>query len=537
MTPITNGSRRNRGRGVRAMACLAAVLAFPAGAQAGQGPDFNGDNQDDVAVGVSSEALSGFSGAGAVNVIYGETASGLGLFTDQFWHQDRLQIKGSLGEFDLFGEAVATGDFDGDGKDDMAVGVPREDVGGKPDAGAVNVIYGGSAGLTGDGNQIFTEDKEGLPTDANNNEYFGTAVVSGDFDNDGRDDLAVGTRSQNVGTVKAAGQVVVLYGTAGDGLKAAGSQVFNQASIGVLGDAEEGDHFGEELAAGDFNGDGRDDLAVGTPDDSEAANLSGSVNVLYGNGPAGLTTTGSDLWTQGSPGIGGVAEVGDGFGAALAAGDFGDFGDDGRGDLAIGVPGEDAGQVGSAGAVNVIYGSAIGLDANGDQLIDQNTAGVFDDPEVADGFGAALAAGDLDDVNGDDLLIGTPGEAVVDVAKAGTVHAIYSDATDLDPTTDEVWSQDTFGIADSADPSDVFGSALTVGDVDEDGVTDAVVGAPGETLPGANAAGAIQVIHGVANTGLTHVENQFLTQDSLGIKNKAEPFDSFGDVLGIKPPA
>src|SRR5439155_22426000 len=97
-------------------------------------------------------------------------------------------------------------------------------------------------------------------------------------------------------------------------------------------------------------------------------------------------------FTQGSGGILDIAEAGDNFGAALAAGDFnGDSFDD----LAIGVPREDVGTKVDAGAVCVIYGSALGLTSMGNQLWTQNSSGIADSAESHDAFGSSLAVGDL----------------------------------------------------------------------------------------------------------------------------------------------
>src|SRR6266508_552874 len=107
--------------------------------------------------------------------------------------------------------------------------------------------------------------------------------VWADFDNDGFVDLAVGTPSEDVGTIVDAGAVTVLYGSAA-GLTGAGSQQFTQDTPGIVGAAETDDGFGEALAAGDFNNNGVDDLAVGAPsEDVGAAVNGGSVNVLYGS--------------------------------------------------------------------------------------------------------------------------------------------------------------------------------------------------------------------------------------------------------------
>ena len=134
-----------------------------------------------------------------------------------------------------------------------------------------------------------------------------------------------------------------------DGLAAPGNQIWHQDSFTIDGLANEGDNFGRALAAGHFNSDGFEDLAIGVPMEGRD---SGAVNVIYGS-PAGLAAPGNQIWHQDSAGIAEQREQGDNFGFALAAGDFND---DGLEDLAIGVPGEDVG----AGAVNVLYGAGPG---------------------------------------------------------------------------------------------------------------------------------------------------------------------------------
>jgi hypothetical protein len=107
-----------------------------------------------------------------------------------------------------------------------------------------------------------------------------------------------------------------------------------QNSASIVGVAEADDFFGSALAAGDFNGDGFDDLAIGVPFESFAANFDGVVNVIYGSA-SGLTATGNEFWSQDSAGIQGVAEALDRFGWVMAAANFGRTS---AADLAIGVP-------------------------------------------------------------------------------------------------------------------------------------------------------------------------------------------------------
>ena len=215
-------------------------------------------------------------------------------------------------------QPTATGvqaDFNNDGAADLAVGVPGEDVGSISDAGAVNVLYGSAAKLTGTGSQIFTQDTPGVGSSAEVGDFFGDALATGDF-NDGFTDLAVGVPGESVGTIQAAGAVNVLYGSA-SGLTGIGSQIFTQ-----VGSAPEpGDEFGFALAAGDFNNDGFADLAAGAPfEDAGSTPDVGAVSVLYGSA-AKLTKTGGQIFTQNSPGIPSSAEPGDLLGIALATGD------------------------------------------------------------------------------------------------------------------------------------------------------------------------------------------------------------------------
>ena len=100
-------------------------------------------------VGVPSEDVGDTYDAGAVNVIY-SNAAGLTSDGNQFWHQDSPGIEGMAEDSDWFGKALASGDFNGDGAADLAIGVPYEDlVAGADAAGMVNVLYAGGSGVLG----------------------------------------------------------------------------------------------------------------------------------------------------------------------------------------------------------------------------------------------------------------------------------------------------------------------------------------------------------------------------------------------------
>jgi hypothetical protein len=73
------------------------------------------------------------------------------------------------------------------------------------------------------------------------------------------------------------------------------------------------------MAIGDLNGNGFADLAIGVPgEDLGSIGDGGVVHVLQG-AAAGLTATGSQLWSQNSSGVDDTAEAGDGFGATLGS--------------------------------------------------------------------------------------------------------------------------------------------------------------------------------------------------------------------------
>jgi hypothetical protein len=190
--------------------------------------------------------------------------------------------------------------------------------------------------------------------------------------------------AEETGAVLDIGAVNVIYGT-GSGLSSVGNQLWSQNSAGVLDTGETSENFGRAIGAGDFDGDSVDDLAVGVLERVGTKGLAGAINVLYGSG-SGITADGDQLWHQDSTGVEDSAEVSDQFGFSVATGDFNN---DGRGDLAAGVAFEDvgAGPINNAGAVHVFYGSASGINANGDQFWHQDSPGVEDAAEDNDNLG------------------------------------------------------------------------------------------------------------------------------------------------------
>jgi hypothetical protein len=477
---------------------VAAVQAAPApGLQA----DFNNDGAADLAIGVPFEWVGAIQDAGAVHVLYG-SAGGLQGPGSQFFTQDSPGIPGTADLQDNFGFGLATGDFDQDGFADLAIGVPGEDIGTIGSAGAVIALYGSAAGLTTTGAQLLTQ--AGGATEANDG--FGGELAAGDFDDDGFADLAASVSGEDVGSVLDAGAVSVLPGSL-NGLSTVGGRLFTQ----VGGAVESEDFFGDTLAAGDFDADGFADLVAGARfEDVGTAESAGAVSVLYGSS-TGLTRAGGRLFTQ----VGGAAELQDFFGHAVAAGDFNH---DGFADLAAGAPGEDVGSAFNAGAVSVLYGSAAGLTRAEARLFTQVASPV----EAEDGFGAAVAAGDFDRDGFPDLAASAPGEEV----GAGVVSVLFGSPDGLTRAGGQLFTQ----VGGAVEAIDRFGGSLATADFNDDGFADLAAGAPFEAVGSVLDAGAVSVLYG-SGGGLTRAGGQLFTQNSPGLGSSAEALDNFGLTL------
>ncbi|MEO3807501.1 FG-GAP repeat protein [Sphaerisporangium sp. B11E5] len=306
--------------------------------------DLDGDGDDELVVG-----MPGLEGGGGVALfgMRGREPDGTGSLVTQ-----RTRWVGQdPAETDQFGGAVAAGDFDGDGDDEVAIGAPGDDVGEKMGAGSFT-IADPRARQSG----VYTQNSPGMPGDSEKWDGLGTTLAVGDFNRDGRDDLAAGVPGEGLdayqdGPMYGDGAVHVLYGRGG-GLTAIGSEFWSRKSKGVAGRNRPTDRLGSALAAGDLNGDGDAELAIGLPGGN-------AVLVLAGTRTGGLTAN-HNVTVHGRKG-----HPGDAYGTSVAVTPSG---------LVVGAPG--AGRVTLVPSV-VRKGSSTGLRPAGATVLSGPAGALF----------------------------------------------------------------------------------------------------------------------------------------------------------------
>ncbi|GHC45806.1 FG-GAP-like repeat-containing protein [Roseibacillus persicicus] len=490
--------------------------------------DFNGDGTKDFAVGIPSRAVSrdnsSYANAGQVAVYFSGGAEPFSWEEpDQTFDQETESLPGVAEENDQFGNALAGGDFNGDGYDDLAIGVSGEENfagANSQNSGVIQILYGSPFGLVHPGNQVISQ--ESLGQSSATDDFFGYTLASGDLNGDGYADLAIGCPYRDVDGVVNAGVVYRAWGTE-NGLNTSANSLIHQGLSSYPEALGAHDLFGHSLAVGDFNGGSPDDLAIGVPfEDAGSLADTGGVQIVYGEnsytGDPGPFLTQSGYSTGGD--IPGAREAGDRFGWALAAGDFTG---DGRADLAIGVPNEAVGSITNAGAVNIVYGSPSGLGTGNALLIGEDTANPVGpdlpgEAESGDRFGYALAAGDIDDDGYANLVIGIPYEGASAGENKGALLVVDGSSSGILTTT-----PGTYRLDETTDDSSILlGSALLLADLDGDGKEDILAGAPSLDLDEDTAnSGSIRIYSNAGSFKLQHTRREEVRALLLDIDKEA----------------
>lgn len=447
--------------------------------------DLNGDGYSDVLIGAYL-ANYGQLEEGAVFVYMG---SATGLETTPRHRLERNQASAHFSR-----SLASAGDINGDGYSDVIIGAPRWNTG---NPGAV-FIYMGGPNVFGGG--VNPAPALTLLGSGNSSAQYGWSVAcAGDVNGDGYSDVLVGAYQDQIGPETGEGLCYVYHGSA--------TGLVTTPAI-ILEGGQDGAWMGRSVSgAGDVNGDGYADILVGVArwTGSLATPNEGAVNLHLG-GPAGIQSSiflrfrflqagailgeavctagdvtgdgysdiivgaklydgrgavgiyhGGSYTVSGTPALirsSGLAEAHAGSSVANA----GDINGDGFTDVIVGAPDASNGQV-NEGLVYVHYGSATGLNAAPDLVLEMNIAGAR--------FGSAVAtAGDVDGDGYADIVVGAPG-----VGPGGRAYIFRGGPGGLNALP--------FRTYNGPAGADLGRSVGTAGDINCDGFAEVLVGAPG----------------------------------------------------------
>jgi len=434
--------------------------------------DFNGDGIADILVGApkADGPDNTRRDAGEAYVIFG--SADIDGEVDMGKGQQDFTVIGA-GDSDNLGFVVASGDVNGDGIDDILVGArfARGPDDSRGNGGEVNVVFG-SPTLGGTVDTALDE-QDFTIAGAEGGDYLGCALAAGDVNGDGIDDIitaAPGADGPDDSRPNG-GEAYVVFGS--PTLSGTVDTALDEQDFTIAG-AEGEDFLANFAASGDVNGDGIDDILLGThmadgPDNQRrdageayvilgASDLEGTLDLASGKGF--LTIWGAD--------------VNDWLGFYLIAADVNGDGPD---DLIVGARNADGlnNARNNCGEVYLIFGSA-NLPSTLDMAQEPQDVTLIG-ANQGDLFGHSLAAGDI---NGDglaDVLVGAPtaGAAAIGRYKVGEIFGFFS-SDQWPATVDAALGKHDVAIL-GAETEDELGFSLASGDVNGDGIADVIGGA------------------------------------------------------------
>ncbi len=227
---------------------------------------------------------------------------------EDLWHQNSSGIEGQVEPQNQFGSVLVAANFGQSLHDDLAIGIPFEDTA-VQNAGAVNVIYDASSGLTSAANRILFQGNRGVADEDEPNDFFGASLAGADFGQTPHADLAIRV-NENYSPQGPSGAVQVIHGTVAGIIPTSSDQYWTPPDLG-----DPNGRFGN-LATANFGLGPHADLAIGMPSEQiSGAPLAGAVATMYGS-IVGLSTNGRQFWDQGA-GLAGSPEPEDLFGSAV----------------------------------------------------------------------------------------------------------------------------------------------------------------------------------------------------------------------------
>lgn len=466
------------------------------------GGDINGDGIDDFIIGARNADPNGVNNGGETYVVFGSNEGFASTISLADLDGTNGFVLNGVEVHDRAGAKVSSaGDVNGDGYDDILVWSEDADPNGVWNAGATYVVFGSGDGFTAELNLSSLDGTNGFVINGiteQSETYAGRPVASaGDINGDGYDDIVIGVSMTDVGVYASAGQSYIVYGAA-DGFSASidlsnldgtngfvinGDQVFGGSGYAVSG-------------AGDFNGDGIDDVIISShSSDYNTTNAVGEAHILFGTTDGfGATFELRDI--DGSNGVT-FRGINSNDNMSWDVSSAGDVNGDGIDDIILGAIVADPNGVNWAGESYIVFGSTEPFPStiNLSSLDGTNgfaIQGVHEDSRTG---WMVSGAGDINGDGYDDVIIGM--DPLLSTA-AEEAYVVFGGADGFDPILDLSSLDGTNGfVLHGINASDGVGTALSsAGDVNGDGIDDLLIGARYADASGLVSSGESYVIYG-----------------------------------------
>ncbi|MGB3403611.1 MAG: Ig-like domain-containing protein [Microcoleaceae cyanobacterium] len=476
------------------------------GIVAGSAGDINNDGINDLILSANGADPNGLTNAGETYIIFGNSAGfPVNFDLNSLNGSNGFTIRGIDAE-DRSGLPISTaGDINNDGIDDIIISAIQADPNGLTNAGEVYIIFGNNTGFPANFELSDLNGSNGFIINGiADGGLLGFSISdAGDINNDGIDDIILGAAFADVNGVENAGVAYIIFGGDNFGASFDLSQLDGRNGF-TLNNSRLGNNARLGNAAnnlGDVNGDGIDDILITAPfADANGFTNTGISYVVFGSPDFNASLDLSQL--NGTNGfiINGI-DIDDTAGRSAAG--AGDINADGLNDIIIGAAFADGNGNENAGETYIIFGNNTGFAANFDLTqLNGDNGFVVNGIDAEDLAGLSISgAGDVNDDNIDDILIGAPDADPDGVNITGEGYVIYGSNSGFAASFDLTQLNGDNGfVITGANNGDRLGGAVNrIGDINGDTVNDIFIGASSADPNGVTDAGTAYFLFGSNN--------------------------------------